>query len=121
MFGLYDYYRATNSEEALGLFNADIDSLKKYLHRYDTGYWTTYDQLRKPGYAKIRYQRYHIELLRVLHAITGEPVLHEYIVRWTGYLNRLRRSVFALRVIRARLGEILQNRRANGGKAGLDG
>lgn len=112
LFGLYDYYRATSSQEALSLFNAGIDTLKRYLPRYDTGHWSAYDLLIKPGYAPVRYHRYHIELLKVLYEITDEDVFIEYVRRWSRYLSPLRKARFACHVAGVRLSEYLENRRS---------
>lgn len=45
MFGLYDYYRVTGSPDALSLFNAGVNTLKRYLPSYDVGFWSKYDLL----------------------------------------------------------------------------
>jgi hypothetical protein len=45
LFGLYDYYRVTQDEHALELFNAGIETLRSKLHLYDTGRVTRYDLL----------------------------------------------------------------------------
>jgi len=39
LFGIYDYYRMTNSEKAYNYFKRGIKTLKNNLHKYDMGYW----------------------------------------------------------------------------------
>lgn len=43
LFGLYDYYKATESEEALELFNQGIKTLKEKINLWDMGFWSRYD------------------------------------------------------------------------------
>lgn len=109
MFGVYDYYRVTNSQDALNLFNAGVSTVKTYLPRFDTGYWSKYDLVSKPGFAPIRYQYYHIELLRVLYEITGEEVLSSYARRWSSYLKPGNRARFAFHVACQRMREDLKH------------
>ena len=42
LFGLYDLYKSTGSEKALGLFNDGVETLEANLHEYDTGSWSAY-------------------------------------------------------------------------------
>jgi heparosan-N-sulfate-glucuronate 5-epimerase len=116
MFGLYDYYRVAGSPDALGLFNAGVSTLKKYLPRYDTGFWTKYDLLNKPGYAPIRYQHIHVEQLKVLYEITREDVFNEYAQRWSAYLKPRGKAYFAFHVVGQRMREFLGNRLGPGNK-----
>ncbi|MBF8267675.1 MAG: D-glucuronyl C5-epimerase [Dehalococcoidia bacterium] len=110
MFGLYDYYRVTSSQDVLGLFNAGVSTLKRYLPSYDTGYWSRYDLLRKPGYAPIRYQHFHVELLKVLYEITHEEMFNEYAQRWSSCLKPIGKAYFALHLVGQRVREFLGNR-----------
>jgi len=43
LFGLCDYYKATESEEALELFNQGIKTLKEKINLWDMGFWSRYD------------------------------------------------------------------------------
>lgn len=43
LFGLYDFYKITGSEEAHALFNEGIGTLKANLGRWDLGFWSRYD------------------------------------------------------------------------------
>lgn len=45
LYGLYDYYKATNDLHTLSLFEEGIDTLRNNLHRYDTNAVTRYDLL----------------------------------------------------------------------------
>lgn len=43
LFGIYDYYKATENEEALELFNQGIKTLKEKINLWDLGFWSRYD------------------------------------------------------------------------------
>jgi len=43
LFGVYDFYKITGSDEALRLFMDGITTLKVNLWRYDLGFWSRYD------------------------------------------------------------------------------
>ncbi|MFH1559952.1 MAG: D-glucuronyl C5-epimerase family protein, partial [Chloroflexota bacterium] len=110
MLGLYDFYRVADSQEALELFDAGVATMKKYLPYYDTGYWSKHDLLRQPGYTAIRYHHYHIELLKVLHEITGDNLFGDYVQRWSSYLKPWRKASFAFRLARLRLRQYIGSR-----------
>ena len=116
MFGLYDYYRVTGSQDVLGLFDGGVSTLKKYLHSYDIGFWSRYDLLGRPGYARIRYQHIHVEQLKVLYEITREDVFNEYAQRWSSYLKPRGKAYFAIRLVGQRMREFLGNRLRLGNK-----
>ena len=90
LFGVWDLYRATNMPEASELFQAGITVLTKNLHRYDNGYWVLYDLLDKNLLVDANYMYFQIDQLRVLHAITPEPIFEEYAARWQTYQHSAR-------------------------------
>jgi len=106
LWGIYDYYLATNDELAFRLFNRCVETLRDNLHKYDTGFWSLYEL---PG-TRVRmltsyfYHSLHVVQLRVMYKLAGEPVFKDYADRWEGYrknkLFRLRalaqKSIFKL-------------------------
>ena len=112
MFGVYDFYRVTGSEDALSLFQEGVNTVKEYLPLYDTGFWTKYDLKSGSGCAPVRYHRIHIEQLKVLYEITGEGIFNDYLQRWESYLKPLKRARFAYAVAHARFSEYRQNKRS---------
>ena len=81
--GLYDAFRALQSDKARELFEAGIESIKKWLPRYDLGYWMRYNYCREDFYpdpdpATIGYLRLVVTQLKLMHSITGDDEL----LRW---------------------------------------
>ena len=95
-WGVYDYYLATKDEKARHLFSRAVKTLVHNLNRYDTGFWSLYEQsgTRLPMLASSFYHRLHIVQLRVMHRITGEPTLARVADQWEAYggsrANRVR-------------------------------
>jgi len=87
LFGLYDYYRVTHSDDALALFEEGIRTVQDHLDQYDMGYWSCYD-LRYRGYASnYGYHHFHIVQLKILYYITGSEVFREYAEKFERYLK----------------------------------
>jgi heparosan-N-sulfate-glucuronate 5-epimerase len=86
-WGIYDYFLATGSQEAIRLFAASINTLHANLHRYDLGFWSLYELAgtRLPMIASRFYHRLHVTQLRVMHRITSEKIFSEYARRWEVY------------------------------------
>jgi len=87
LWGVYDYYLATQEEVAKRLFHDAISTLTANLFRYDTGYWSLYDlnATRLPPLASPFYHRLHIIQLDVMNRLTGENVFFETGRLWEGY------------------------------------
>jgi hypothetical protein len=43
-WGVYDYFLATGSRDAVNLFASAVETLRKNLNRYDLGFWSLYEQ-----------------------------------------------------------------------------
>lgn len=86
-WGVYDYFLATGSREAMQLFGAAIKTLETNLHRYDLGFWSRYELSGTllPMIASAFYHRLHVSQLRVLHRITSEKIFDSYAMRWQAY------------------------------------
>jgi heparosan-N-sulfate-glucuronate 5-epimerase len=86
-WGVYDYFLATGSRDAIGLFGAAIKTLEGNLSRYDLGFWSRYELSRTflPMIASPFYHRLHITQLRVMHKITSEAFFKKYADKWEGY------------------------------------
>ena len=94
-WGVYDYFLATGSREAMGLFVAAVKTLDANLGRYDLGFWSRYELSRTllPMIASPFYHRLHVTQLRVMHRITSERTFGQYAERWEGYAqSRSKRS-----------------------------
>jgi hypothetical protein len=108
LWGVWDYSLATGDEMASRLWARGVDTLKKNLHRFDTGYWSLYD-LSRPGPMRMLaspfYHRLHIVQLRVTARMTELGMFSDYADRWERYtrsrVNRYRarsyKALFKLR------------------------
>ena len=91
LWGVRDYWLATGDSGALDLWQRCVGTLTVNLDRFDTGYWSLYDQ-SAPGRLKMMasgfYHRLHIVQLSVMYNLTGETLFREYTEKWDGYANR---------------------------------
>lgn len=87
LFGLYDLFRVTGDDGV----RADIErcnrTLLASLHRYDAGYWSLYDQLKRELVRYYYQKNVHVPQMDVLHRLTGEPLYAEYRDRWARQLT----------------------------------
>lgn len=87
VFGLYDLFRVTKSEAVKRDIDACIKTLKENIAKYDTGYWSLYDQMHKE-LVKYYYQKnVHTPQLEALYDLTGEEIFKHYAAKWRGYVS----------------------------------
>ena len=98
LWGVWDFYLVTGHDTARDLFRRCVETLKRNLHRYDTGWWSLYELVpyRLKFVASPFYHRLHVVQLRVTHRLTGEEVFREYADRWEAYQRRLWNRLFSL-------------------------
>ena len=72
------------------IFDRGVQTLLRNLARYDTGYWSLYEQsgTRLKMLASPFYHRLHIVQLRVMAILTGDRRFTDYADRWEAYANR---------------------------------
>lgn len=97
-WGVYDYFLATGSREAMALFGAAIKTLQANLARYDLGFWSRYELSSTflPMIASRFYHRLHVTQLRVLHKITSEKIFEHYADKWEAYTRSKSKCTRAL-------------------------
>jgi hypothetical protein len=94
LFGLYDFSLAFNDKNALELFRLSLDTLKKHLQDYDTGYWSYYDirgHLASPFYHDL-----HIHQLTALAMVDIDPIITKFLKRWISYHQSWKNRVKAI-------------------------
>ncbi len=98
LFGLYDFYLVSKNKNAEHLFRQGIDSVKKLLPYYDTGYWARYYLFDYPKeyVASFTYISIMFEQLKVLYYLTGEEIFNHYSVKWKQYSENKRYKLKAL-------------------------
>jgi hypothetical protein len=101
--GLYDAARALKSEKATSLFDTVIETIKKWLPRYDLGYWMRYNYCREEFYpdpdpATIGYLRLVITQLKMFSTLTGENEL----LHWAKHFEKYDRLPNILKMYRVK-------------------
>lgn len=106
LWGVFDFQLATANADAKFIFDRGVRTLLRNLPRYDTGYWSLYEQsgTRLKMLASPFYHQLHSVQLRVMSKLTGDQSFAEVAERWAGYaqepVNRTRalieKSVFKL-------------------------
>jgi len=86
LFGLYEYWFETGSDQARSLFLEGAQTLSENIHRYDTGSWSYYDLLHH-GAASPSYHKQHINQLRMMHHITGDEIFSVYSDKFQSYIH----------------------------------
>jgi heparosan-N-sulfate-glucuronate 5-epimerase len=97
-WGVYDYFLATGSREAVSLFGAAVKTLLANVHRYDLGFWSRYELSGTllPMIASPFYHRLHITQLQVMHKITSEKAFADCADRWRSYAGSKSKRTRAL-------------------------
>jgi len=90
LFGLHDLHAVAGVEKAGRLFEMGVDSVRRALPLFDSGWWSWYyiGEVEAPYIASAKYHGCHIAMLRGLYRLTGEPALMEYARRFEGYAAR---------------------------------
>lgn len=105
LLGVLDYARVSGDPLTEQRWRRAVETVRATLPEFDLGYWSAYElRWREP--ATLHYQKnIHIPQLRILAALSGEPVFDEVADRWARYLAspvaRARRAI-ALRLSRGR-------------------
>lgn len=85
LFGLYDFWLATNDKDSYKYFILSFNTLKYNLRKYDTGYWSYYDMrghLSSPFYHDL-----HINQLIALSMIDNDILITNCLNLWIRYRN----------------------------------
>jgi hypothetical protein len=84
IWGLLDLAAVTPSSRVQDVSTAALESLRRHLPEYDTGWWSTYDHPdgKPPRLASVTYHYEHIWMLRALAARTGVDDFAHWATRW---------------------------------------
>lgn len=87
LWGVLDFWRARAAAQAKGIFDRGVETLVRNLRRYDTGYWSLYEQsgTRLRMLASPFYHRLHIVQLQAMAQLTGETEFTKVAERWETY------------------------------------
>jgi hypothetical protein len=89
LFGVYDSWKYLNNKSAEKLFHGCIATLIKNINKYDTGYWSLYEQSGTliPMVASPFYHQLHMVQLIILYNLSGKIIFKEYADKWNRYNN----------------------------------
>jgi heparosan-N-sulfate-glucuronate 5-epimerase len=98
LWGVFDFWLARADSTARQIFDRGVQTLLHNLARFDTGYWSLYEQsgTRLKMLASPFYHRLHIVQLRVMATLTGDCHFTEFADRWEAYAARRRNRARAL-------------------------
>jgi len=106
LWGVFDFWLARGDANARRIFDRGIETLLHNLARYDTGYWSLYEQSGPvlKMLASPFYHRLHIVQLRVMATLTGNRRFADFADRWDAYAKRranraralVKKSIFKL-------------------------
>jgi heparosan-N-sulfate-glucuronate 5-epimerase len=87
LWGVFDYWLARGDASAKPIFDRGVETLLHNLARFDTGYWSLYEQsgTRLKMLASPFYHQLHSVQLRVMSKLTGDPRFAAVAERWEGY------------------------------------
>lgn len=92
IFGLFDLYRVTKKDEIKTDIDACISTLKNNLQKFDAGYWSYYDLLKKELVRYYYQKNVHIPQLEALYLLTNEPIFDKFKNKWEKTLNPINYS-----------------------------
>lgn len=87
LFGFFDLWRITKNQEVKATINQCIQTLKNSLVKYDSGYWSIYDQSKKELATMYYHKNIHIPLMKIMYQLTNEESFDVYSQRWEKQLN----------------------------------
>jgi heparosan-N-sulfate-glucuronate 5-epimerase len=106
LWGVFDYGLVCAEPSAKSIFDRGVVTLLHNLDRFDTGYWSLYEQsgTRLKMLASPFYHRLHIVQLHVMSKLTGDMRFASVAGRWEEYSHRksnraralTRKSIFKL-------------------------
>lgn len=82
LFGLYDLYRITGRTDVKEKIDACVKTLVDNLHKFDAGYWSYYDLLKKELVRYYYQKNVHVPQLKALYILTKESIFDDYALRW---------------------------------------
>lgn len=80
LWGLMDYCKFTNDENAKSILDKTLDTMERNLPKFNLNYWSMYEdgkRISSPFYHKL-----HIAQLNVMYDLTGKIIYKQYADKW---------------------------------------
>lgn len=87
VFGVIDLYRVTHDQAVKNHLDDYLSTLEKNIHRFDCGYWSYYDLLKKELVRYYYQKNVHAPQLEVLYLLTQKTVFRKYARKWRASVN----------------------------------
>jgi hypothetical protein len=92
LWGVWELWKTTGDAWLGRLVEESIETLCRWLPRFDTGWWTLYSLLlsaaARPHLATLKYHEFHIAQMRVLSKMFDRPAFETAAQRWSAYVDR---------------------------------
>ena len=84
---LIDFYRITHDTKLKVIIDSCFETIKNNIHKYDAGYWSYYDQLKKELVRYYYQKNVHFPQLKTLFLLTNDEIFNKYAVKWDRNVN----------------------------------
>jgi hypothetical protein len=91
LWGIWELWKRTGDPWLEQIVAASVDTLRRWLPQFDTGWWTRYSLLLssdgQPHVATLKYHQFHIAQLSVMAQMFDEPSFEKAAERWSTYVD----------------------------------
>ena len=92
LWGVWELAQRSGESTLNELIDSCADTLRRWLPRFDTGWWTRYSLLEsadgRPHVATLKYHQFHIAQMLVLSRMFDEEAFEAAAHRWSSYVER---------------------------------
>ncbi|MGA9274555.1 MAG: D-glucuronyl C5-epimerase family protein [Candidatus Cybelea sp.] len=92
LWGVWELWKRTGDPALARIVEPCVDTLRRWLPRFDTGWWTLYSLLLsagdQPHIATLKYHQFHIAQMHVLGQMFSEPKFEDAAQRWAAYVGQ---------------------------------
>lgn len=89
LWGVWELEKVSGERWMSEIIQQCLATLRRWLPRFDTGWWTLYSLLRsstrRPHFATLKYHEFHIAQMQVLAQMFGERSFGDAAQRWAAY------------------------------------
>lgn len=89
LWGIWELWKLTGEPWLAELSEQCAETLRRWLPRFDTGWWTLYSLMRsstlRPHVATFKYHEFHIAQMHVLFRMFDQRAFGDAALRWTAY------------------------------------